>query len=230
MKKNLIEAGSADLLADLQVVLLQKIRSGKISLEELRLFLNLSAKKRAELLGMKLLQQTLVTETSHLRLLSGGQEVVISACPGGPRASLAYAGKTFTGYVDSNFKNWKLDTEQPSTEATPVLVYEMHKDGTFMDIYGSFNVNKEALAFKSQEQVEKFAIEHRAHLRTDGYGTLFLFTEEVNGKEEFFVADVHLGDRGQLEVSVGRFSYGYVWSASNQHRFVIPATGPLVRK
>ena len=227
MKKNLIEAGSADLLAGLQVDLLQKIRSGKISLEEFRLFLNLSAKKRAELLGMKLPQQTLVTDTSHLHLLSGGQEIVISACPGGSRESLAYAGKTFTGYVDGNFKNWKLDTEQPTTEATPVLVYELHKDGRFMDIFGSFNVDKKALAFESQEQVEKFAIEHRAWLRTDGYGTFFLFTEMVDNKEEFFVARVRFGDDGRLGVYVRRLSSDVVWLAGVHHRVVVSATGLL---
>lgn len=228
MKKNLIEAGSADLLAGLQVDLLQKIRSGKISLEELQLFLNLSPKKRAELLGMKLPQQTLVTETSHLRLFSGGQEVMISACVGGTRASLAYADKTFTGYMDGDFKNWEIDTEQPATEAMLVLVYELHKDGNLMDIYNSFNVHKETLAFRSQEQVEKFVIENCTWLQTGGGGTFFLFTEEVKGKEEFFVASVEFdGDSRRLKVRVDGLWYGYVWAARLRHRFAVSATGLL---
>jgi len=168
---------------------------------------------------------TLPRETSHLRLITP-EPLIISACAGGP-TSLANTKKTFTGYVDSRFKDWKLDTEQPSTQATSVLVYKLHKDGTFMDVYSSFNVNKAALAFGSQEQVEKFAIEHRALLRTDGYVTFFLFTEEVNDKKKFFVALVSFDSGGRLWVDVSRLSSGGVWGAGGQHRFVVPATGPL---
>ena len=96
-------------------------------------------------------QSQLIQQTSHLRLISGDHNLIISACAGGPNTSLAHAGKIFTGYVDNNFKIWKLDTEQPETKATPVLVYELHKNGTFLDIFGSFNTEKKALAFGSQE-------------------------------------------------------------------------------
>lgn len=169
----------------------------------------------------------LITETPYLRLISGGQDLVISACTGGPRASLVFADKTFTGYV-ADFKNRKLDTKQPATEATPVLVYEMwNQDGTFEQIYNLLSTDTKALAFQSQEQVERFAIEHRSWLRTNGNATFFLFTEMVDKKEQFFVAYVAI-DGDHLRVGVFRFSRSCVWSAGGQHRFVFPATGLLV--
>lgn len=173
-------------------------------------------------------QLALLTETSHLRLISADQQVKISACAGGPRASLAYAGKTFTGYLDGDFTAWKLDTKQPATEETSVSVYETHKaDGTLKQIFSSFNKDLKTLCFQSQEQVETFAKENRQWLRTDGYGTLFLFTEKVdNNKEEFFVAYVRLGG-GELRVYVYRLSNDFVWGASHRRRIVVPATEPV---
>ncbi len=166
-----------------------------------------------------------VKETSHLRLISGGKNPKISACTGGPRASLAYASKSFPAHLDNDFKNWKLDTAQPATLETEAEVWEMHaKDGTFKEIFNSFNVDLKKLKFDSQEQIEKFCLENSSWLRTDGCGTFFLFEEEVEKKKEFFVADVYFSDDGRLLLNVDRLSYYSVWCASGRHRFVVPAT------
>jgi hypothetical protein len=39
---------------------------------------------------------------------------------------------------------------------------------------------------------------------------------------KFFVAHVHVGDRGQLKANVNRFSNDNVWDASPRHRLVVP--------
>lgn len=228
MSKN-SKVDSADyILAGLQVDLLQKIRNGVRTSEDLKWFLGLSQNDLANYRGIELQKPLLPTVTPHLRLISGNQNLTIGTCKGGPRASLAYADKTFTGYVDGDFKNWKLDNKQPATEETPVLVYEMHdQDGNFQTIYNSLGVDKKALAFKSQEQVEKFVSEHCLWLRTDGYGTFFLFTEVVDNKEEFFVARVGFDVDGRLKVHVCRLSDDYVCPAGYRLRFVLPATRNL---
>jgi hypothetical protein len=186
---------------------------------------------------MKKSDQTFIKETSHLRLILEDQNLVIPACAGGPRTSLysyAYARKTFASFVNSNYdcKTKNFDIEQPSTKATPVLVYELHKSNARGEgIYNSFNVNLKALAFKSQKQIKKFAKKYRSLLptRESGY-TSFLFTEIVDGKEEFFVASVYFAGRGRvLTVEVGSISHGYIIPANSQYRFlfVIPATSLL---
>lgn len=170
-----------------------------------------------------------VNETSHLRLISGGNNPKISACTGGLRTSLAYADQIFTGYLDNDFKNWKLDTTQPATLGVEAEVYEMHaKDGTFKEIFNSFKTDIKNLKWSSQEQIEKFCIENPSWLRTDGCATFFLFEEEVNNKKEFFVACVDFNDGGRLELAVSRLSRGNVWSASGRRRVVVPATWRLV--
>lgn len=160
----------------------------------------------------------------YLRLISGGETVTISACKGGPKANIYHAKKTFPGYIDPDFNNYGINLPQPATEKTDVDVYEMYnKDADFRTLFGSLGSDLKSLVFESQEQIEKFCQENKQWLRTGGYGTFFLFTEEVDGEEKFFVAGVHF-DSGGLKVCVHHLSDGSVWRASSAHRFVVPAT------
>jgi hypothetical protein len=102
-----------------------------------------------------------------------------------------------------------------------VQVYEMIKDGTFEKIYGRFDNNLDTMCL-TQGQIIGFVKKYRNWLRTDGYGTFFLFKVGT----EFFVANVFFGSGG-LYVHVYRSSHVSVWSADDRHRFVLPQLTPV---
>ncbi len=154
----------------------------------------------------------------YLRLISGAEKLVVPATTG--KRTIAKSEQLFTGYLDSDFKRWGLDSKSSPTPEMPVEVHEMVKNGTFAQIYGGMNVDLNKLVL-TQDQIVSFVETHRKWLRADGYGTFFLFKEKVEDEEQFFVADVHVNGRG-LDVYVDRFSYGHVWHAGYRLRFVIP--------
>ncbi|MDH5442369.1 MAG: hypothetical protein OEX08_02075, partial [Candidatus Nomurabacteria bacterium] len=119
---------------------------------------------------------------------------------------------------------WGCDTPQPATKKTDVDVYEMYnKNADFKTLFGSLSSDLKSLVFESQGQIEKFAKENKEWLRTDGYGTFFLFIEKIDNEEKLFVAGVDQGSGG-LMVGVHHLSFGHVWNACYAHRVVVPAT------
>ena len=150
-----------------------------------------------------------------LRLISGGERVVIDATSG--TKTIASATDVFNWGIDSDFKNWGLDVPGQATPATPVQVYEMVQNGDYRTIYGSVGRDLDALCF-TQEQIIAFVHDHKKWLRTGGYATFFLF--KVAG--EFFVASVRLFDDGGPYANVCRFSDDGVWYAGSRHRIVLP--------
>lgn len=149
-----------------------------------------------------------------LRLISGGKSIMIDDCDGS--GTIANAKDTFKSGIDPNFK--KLGTDKPgqATEETAVQVHEMVKDATFAQMFGSLGTNLDKLCL-TQHQIEKFCKKHADWLRTDGYGTLFLFKVE----DQYFVAYVLVRDDG-LDVDVRRFENDCVWHAEYLHRVVVP--------
>lgn len=129
--------------------------------------------------------------------------------------TIARADEVFTSYIDSDFENYGTDKKGVKTEAAPLAVLEIEKDGTFKEIFESFG-NPEELVL-SQEQIIKFCEDHKDKLRQGGYGTFFLFKTN----EEFFVAGVHVDSDG-LSVRAHRFSVGGVWGAEYRRRVVVP--------
>lgn len=150
----------------------------------------------------------------RLKLISGGEKIVLAPTDG--KGTLAKAKDVFY-YIDSYFQSWGTDVVGKLTAETPVQVYEMIKDGTFAQIYGGFGENLDRLCL-TQAQIVVFCRDHRNWLRTDGYGTFFLFKVGV----EFFVARVFVYSDGDLGAGVDRLSLGLVWGAGCRHRFVIP--------
>ncbi|MFA6315138.1 MAG: hypothetical protein WC648_02105 [Candidatus Paceibacterota bacterium] len=144
-----------------------------------------------------------------------GEEIAIAKTSG--KENLAHAKDVFTGWVDPDFVNYGCDVEGEPTAPTPVEVFEMVENGDFARIFGGFNVSLDQLRL-SQHQIKAFARDHRDKLRTEGYGTFFLF--KVG--EEFFVAYVHFYGGGRLRVYVHRFSDVNVWGAERRHRVVLP--------
>jgi hypothetical protein len=150
-----------------------------------------------------------------VKLISGAETLELDKTDG--KATIAKAKDTFPGYIDGNFEGWGCDVKSEPTGKTRVSVHEMVKDGTFAQIFGGMSDDLNSLCL-TQPQIIHFVEKHKKWLRTDGYGTFFLF--KVG--EELFVADVGFGGYGRLEVSVLRFSYGNVWHAEYGHRVVVP--------
>ena len=157
--------------------------------------------------------------SNHLRLISSAESIVIPAT--NDVRSIAERKDLFPGWIDPDFMNWKLDLKQVPTEATPVQVLEMVKDGKFADIYAIPNRSFESLCF-TQSQIALFVATHKKWLRAGGYGTFFLFKKEVEGKDKFFVAFVFFGGSERLHVYVYSVSHAYVWLAEFLRRFVVP--------
>lgn len=152
-------------------------------------------------------------DDSILRLLSAGA-ITIAACDG--TQTLAQAKKTFPAYLDSDFKNWGLDKRGKPTKETAVSVFEMVKDATFAQMFGSLKADLDKMCL-TQDQIKTFCEKHQNLLRADGYGTFFLF----KGEDQFFVASVSVRSDG-LRVDVFRFEDDHVWYAVLQRRVVVP--------
>ena len=150
----------------------------------------------------------------YLKLISGDQVLVIDACDG---TNVLADAKDVFAYTDPDLKNWKADQEGSASSETFVEVYEMEKkDGTFLQMFGSLSSDLQKLCL-TQDQIIGFVKKHRQWLRTDGYGTFFLFMSN----EQHFVAFVRFSD-GRLDVRVRRFGYSYVWRADSHRRVVVP--------
>lgn len=150
-----------------------------------------------------------------VKLISGAETLELDETDG--KETIAKAKDTFPGWIDGDFKEYGCDVKSEPTKKTQVTVHEMIKDGTFAQIFGGMSDDLDSLCL-TQPQITQFVQKHRKWLRTDGYGTFFLF--KVG--EEFFVAYVIFDDDGQLWVFASRFSYDDVWSAESGHRLVVP--------
>jgi hypothetical protein len=149
-----------------------------------------------------------------LRLISGNQVLVLDATKGNETFSDA---KDVFDYIDPDFKNWDADGAGQSTSETPIEVYEMAKNGTFSQMFSSLCSDVRRLCF-TPGQVKNFVRKYRGWLRTEGYGTFFLF--EANG--HFFVALVLFHSAESLDVRVDRFGGDDVWRAEGRRRVVVP--------
>lgn len=159
----------------------------------------------------------IIKEVSNafLKLISGNESLVIDSVDG--KETLANAKDLFA-YIDSDFKNWGADEKGSATKETPVCVYEMTKDATFAQMFGSLSSDPRKLCL-TQSQIIDFVKKYRNWLRTDGYATFFLF----ESNNQLFVAGVGVGSGGAaLGVGVSRFENSCVWSAAYRRRLVVP--------
>jgi hypothetical protein len=138
--------------------------------------------------------------------------------------TIAGADDVFS-YIDSDFEEWGIDKKSPKTKEMNVAIFEVDRNGTFMDIFSSIPPNLDNLVL-TQAQIIEFCKHHKDQLRKDGRYTFFLF--KVG--EEFFVAGVRFGDVGQLSVLVYRPSSNRVWYAGYGPRIVIPMMIALEKK
>lgn len=156
-----------------------------------------------------------ITYTQRLKQLS---KTIIAIKSSTPRF-IVDATEVFTGYLDSDFKNWKTDADPDASDETPwhntLEVKELEKYMTFDQIF-----SKPDDMCLSQEQIIDFCKNHKNELAKDLY-MFFLFKIDT----EFFVARVHVGSDGRLYTHVFRFDYDFVWDAEDRHSFVIPQQG-----
>lgn len=154
------------------------------------------------------------SEFFNLISISGNESLILDECDGSE--ILADASDMFT-WIDDDFRNYGADQKGPATGKTPVHIYEMTKDATFVQMFGSISADMRKICL-TQAQIKGFVRKYRNWLRTDGYATFFLF--ESNG--HFFVASVNVNSDGNLKVHVRRFEYSDVWSAEDRRRVVVP--------
>ena len=168
----------------------------------------------------------------YLRLISESEykNVSIPACKGGEKADIYNAEETgivFTKLARvSNFKKYGINLPQPATEKIDVDVYEMYnKDADFKTLFGSLGSDLKSLVFESQEQIVKFVEKNNRWLCADNKETFFLFSEEIDGEEELFVASAYR----QFGVNTNTYflHFDTKWHAKNKYRIVVPATKTL---
>ena len=149
----------------------------------------------------------------RLKLISGAQKIVLKPTDG---KETIYKAKDVFGWIDGDFRSYGCDVKSAPSEETAVQVYEMIKDGTFGELFGGFETDLNKLCL-TQPQIIQFVKDHSKLLRTDGYGTFFLFRV----KDEFFVAGVRR-DGGYWDVDARRLSDDGVWHAEYRRRVVVP--------
>jgi hypothetical protein len=150
----------------------------------------------------------------RLRLISRNEPLLIEPCDG--RETITEADGVFS-YVDSNFKLWGCDVPEPPAGETPVQVYEMVRDGTFLELFGDFGAEADCLCL-TQAQIRQFVKHHPGWLAPGGNGTFFLF----KAGNEFLVAAVYLFFDGRIGARARRFLLNRVFRAGKRHRLVVP--------
>ena len=208
MRQKTLGQNTAQDFAGLQVDMLNKLRNGNMTFSQVKWFNNLSFEQRESLMG-KQPEKALI-----LKLISEAETLMIDDVDG--RQTLATAKDVFPSGIDGDFKNWGLDKAGVATKETSVQVHEMHKDATFAQMFGSLGADLDKLCL-TQHQIKTFCKKYPNWLRTDGYGTFFLF--KVG--DQFFVASVRLYSDG-LYVRVDGLGYGHVWRAGRRPRVVVP--------
>lgn len=123
------------------------------------------------------------------------------------------ADDVFTGWIDSDFKNFGLSEKTSKSDAMDMSVMILTENGTFKQIFESFRVPLDSLVV-TQGQVIEFA---KTIDLSEPYDYFFLLKKN----EEFFVADAYVSER-RLKAHVHRFSYDDVWRAGGTRRIVVP--------
>lgn len=194
-------------VAGLTIDLMNKMRDGIIPIAQFETFLAMPAQERQKVFGT-------ASPEVFLKIISGGETVKLDAVKG--NVTITDSKNVFSS-IDGDFKNWKINTSGNATAETPVDVYEMTQNATFTQMFGSLHNDLDKLCF-TQHQIVNFVTKHRNWLRTEGYGTFFLF----KSGEQFFVAYVYFRGDDSLSVYVNRFGRSSVWLASLRRRLVAP--------
>jgi hypothetical protein len=150
----------------------------------------------------------------YLKLISGGEEIIISETDG--EDIITYAKNTFPGFSDPDFANCR-DTKDQPTKEIKVRVFEQIRDGTPAQIFGGFGENLDRLCL-TRGQIIRFVEDNSKWFgMRDCFTTSFLFKK--NGKHS--VARVYNGG-GMLKVFADSLSGDRFCVAKDHYRFVVP--------
>jgi hypothetical protein len=158
-------------------------------------------------------RRLLRTMNDCLRLLSKNEPLVLPRADG--KETLGQAREVFR-YIDRNFEHWNCNTAGLPTKETVVQVYEMVRNSTFQEMFGSFAIPIDSLAL-TQAQIKQFARLYPNWLKKGGNGTFFLF--KVCNK--FFVSAVYFFSDGRIGVRVRYLTLERVFRAQKRHRLVV---------
>lgn len=167
-----------------------------------------------QILVTALAEKPVALQTDYLRQLFVGEAIFYIDATDGTR-TIARAHDVFAFGIDSDFVNWGLNVSGQPTKVTKAIVYEITKDGTFVEIFGSLKRSLDSLCWE-QSQIVDFVKKYQDKLC--GYDTFFLF--KVAG--QFFFACVNVDPHGNLSVCVSYFSDAHTWHAEYRHHFVVP--------
>ena len=149
----------------------------------------------------------------RLRLLSGNELLALRPTDG--QETLGQATEVFR-YIDRNFEHWKCNTAGLPTEATVVQVYEMVRDSTLQEMFGSFGIPIDFLAL-TQAQIKQFTMRYPNWLKKGGNGTFFVLKDGG----DFFVSAVYLFSDCRIGVRLRGLTLERVFRAQKRHRVVV---------
>ena len=153
---------------------------------------------------------------SYIKPIYIDKKIIIGATDGS--GTIAKAEDTFSGWIDPRFVKYDTIVKGQPTKEMTVKFFEVVKEGTFEQIFGSFGKNLDCLCL-SQDQIICFVKENAKWLRADSYSKLFLFKSK---NELFYVASVYCNNSG-FGVGLYRLSFcDNVWWAGYRFRIVVP--------
>lgn len=127
-------------------------------------------------------------------------------------ALISDATGVFSGWIDSDFTKYGLDSDSKAKEMS-VDVYQLTTNMTFTDMF-----SLPETMWLTQGQIIEFCKNHQDEILKTGYDNFFLLKKNDN----FFVADVAARDDGRLNVRVDSLEYDSVWCARYQCRVIVP--------
>lgn len=151
---------------------------------------------------------------NFLGLISGGEPLILDAVDG--TEILVDAKDVFTR-IDGDFEHWGANEKEPATGKTPIVVYEMNRDATFVQMFSELGVDRGKLCL-TQHQIKNFVKKFPGWLCKDGHMTFF----PLKSKDNFFVVGVSSCFDGGLSVYVGHFMSLTVCGATYRPRVVVP--------
>lgn len=168
------------------------------------------------------------------RIISGNETIPIGNLNG--RTTISRATDVFK-WISPDFKKFGLDKPGRPTEKINVVVHELIKDGTFLQIFTDINpnFNESVMTFS---QIIEFCEKNPGWLSRPGF-TLFLAEKRRNifqkvfdfifnrKSGKYFVVRVVVHSVG-LYVYVYRLERGNVWVGRDRPRVVSPQLIPLV--
>lgn len=126
--------------------------------------------------------------------------------------------------VESSFSRLDDFSPQGWVDNASVCVYGLIKDGSYKEIYSSFNKRIKFLSLSSSKQIKRFIEDSLSAFRPSDFTFHFLFKDK---KSKLFVAYTKFSEDGCLFIEITPVSFDdlkqkdNILFASEDHRFII---------